>query len=138
MPGLKIYNIQNIAYARNYGVPKKNILIIPVPLHPKRLRWRGFNQSEKIADIIASNLQIPIDSTSLKRIKFKTPQAKLKKEDRIKNISNNFNWHGNKLNQQNIILIDDVTTTGATLNECAKVLKANGAKEVWGLVLANG
>jgi len=116
----------------------KNILIIPVPLHSKRLRWRGFNQSEKLASIIANELKIPISINNLKRIKFKKPQATLKKEDRIKNIHQAFTWHGDRLNNQSIILVDDVTTTGATLNECANVLKENGAKEVWGLVLANG
>lgn len=116
----------------------ETILIIPVPLHNKRLRWRGFNQSEKLAHFIANKSQIKINTENLKRIKFKKPQASLKKEARLKNIQNVFTWQGAKLNHQNIILVDDVTTTGATLNECAKILKANGANEVWGLVLANG
>ena len=93
---------------------------------------------EKIANIIANNLQIPINTNSLQRIKFKKPQANLKKTERIKNINQAFAWQDTRLNNQNIILIDDVTTTGATLNECAKILKANGANKVWGLVLANG
>ncbi len=115
----------------------KTTLIIPVPLHNKRLRWRGFNQSEKLAVRIATELKIT-QNNNLKRIKFKKPQSNLQKNERLKNIQAAFAWQGAKLDKQNIILIDDVATTGATLNECAKVLKANGATEVWGLVLANG
>jgi len=116
----------------------EKVLVIPVPLHNKRKRWRGFNQSEKLAQLIARQTEIPIETKSLKRVRLKQPQASLKKEARLKNIQNVFAWQSTNLNKKNIILIDDVTTTGATLNECAKVLKANGANEVWGLVLANG
>lgn len=116
----------------------ENTLIIPVPLHNKRLRWRGFNQSEKLAEYLSAKLQLKFDANSLKRVKFKRPQASLKKDQRLKNIHNVFAWHGAKIKGSNIILVDDVTTTGATLNECAKVLKQHGAREVWGLVLANG
>lgn len=133
---LNFLDTQIIKQAKNFK--PENIVVIPVPLHNKRLRWRGFNQSEKLAQSIADKLQIKIATDNLQRIKFKKPQASLKKEARLKNIQNVFAWQGDKLNQQNIILVDDVTTTGATLNECAKALKANGANEVWGLVLANG
>ena len=72
------------------------------------------------------------------RIKHKKPQAKLDEAQRQENIKNCFAWVGKKLTGQPIILIDDVTTTGSTLNECAKILKQNGAGEVWGLVVAKG
>ncbi len=116
----------------------QNTLIIPVPLHKKRLRWRGFNQSELLAQIIADKFDSEINTKDLKRIKNSSPQTKLNKDLREKNLIGNFRWNGADLNKKNIILIDDVTTTGATLNECAKELKKNNAGTVWGVVIANG
>ena len=117
-----------------------NSIIIPVPLHKKRKKWRGFNQSEIIAKKLVKNFQLKnnLDTKNLIRIKHKKAQVKLSKKEREKNIKDCFFWIGKNLKNKNIILIDDVTTTGSTLNECAKVLKNNGAKEVWGLVIANG
>ena len=115
----------------------KNI-IIPVPLHKKRLKWRGFNQSEELANNISRYFNLENNSSDLERIKFRRPQTKLDKNKRFKNIKNSFTWKGENLNKKNIILIDDVSTSTATLNECAKVLKENGANKVWGLVIAHG
>ena len=113
-------------------------LVIPVPLSKKRLRWRGFNQAELLAEKIAQNYNLELDHKNLIRIKHKKPQAKLDEIHRLENIKDCFKWRGNNLNKKNVILIDDVVTTGATLNECAKVLKASGAGEVFGLVVAKG
>lgn len=113
-------------------------LIMPVPLSKKRLNWRGFNQAELLARIIAEKYKLKLDNINLIRIKHKKPQAKLNEIHRLENVKGCFSWQGVNLNKKNIILVDDVVTTGATLNECAKVLKANGAGEVWGLVLAKG
>ena len=115
----------------------KNSLIMPIPLHKRRRRWRGFNQSELLAKIIGKNFDLEF-SEDLKRIKYTTPQAKLDRKQRKTNIKNCFVWTGKNLKNKNIILVDDVTTTGSTLNECARVLRANGAREIWGLVIANG
>jgi len=113
-------------------------LVIPVPLSKKRLRWRGFNQAELIAQKVAEKYNLKLDNKNLIRIKHKKPQAKLNEIHRLENIKGCFSWQGENLNKKNIILVDDVVTTGATLNECAKILKANGAGEVWGLVVAKG
>jgi len=115
----------------------RSALIMPVPLHPRRERWRGFNQAELIARELAEVMRLEIN-TGLKRIKYKQAQAKLKEKERFENIRGSFAWKGGDLSGENIILIDDVATTGATLNECALILKANGAGEVWGLVVAKG
>lgn len=112
-------------------------LIVPVPLHKKRLRWRGFNQAELIAQAVAGHYYWPV-SFSLERHKHKKPQAKLSEAERLHNIKGVFRWTGGSLENKNIILVDDVVTTGATLNECARVLKQNGAGEIWGLVVAKG
>lgn len=114
----------------------QNTLLIPVPLHKKRFKWRGFNQAELIADFITSNCKATINK-DLIRTKHKKPQAKLDKEKRQQNIINCYAWKGASLKGKNIVLLDDVVTTGSTLNECAKVLKLAGAKEVWGLVVAS-
>lgn len=134
-------------------------LIVPVPLHKRRLRWRGFNQSELLADYISENLalgmKIPVLGDILIRKKHTLPQMKVRKySERKENIRDAFvlnpNCHPNAnkgstlatakveplLQGQKILLVDDIATTGATLNECAKVLKNAGAKKVFGLVLA--
>jgi ComF family protein len=116
----------------------KDNLVVPVPLSKKRLRWRGFNQAELLARKVAGKYRLALDGDSLIRIKHKTAQAKLDEIHRLENIKGCFSWQGGNLNKKNIILIDDVVTTGATLNECAKVLKASGAGEVFGLVVAKG
>lgn len=113
-------------------------LIMPVPLHKKRRQWRGFNQAEAIAKILSEHFNIQINLNNLVRVKHKKPQAKLGEADRHDNIKNCFAWQGNNLYGRHIILVDDVTTTGSTLNECAKILKNNGAGEIWGLVAAKG
>lgn len=129
--------LKKIITAPKFLTDLENTIIIPVPLHKKRENWRGFNQSEKIAQVISKNFNLKINS-DLVRIKHKQPQAKLNSTQRKENIIDCFAWTGKNLSDKNILLIDDVTTTGSTLNECAKVLKQNKAREVWGLVIANG
>ncbi len=113
------------------------IIIIPIPLHKKRLNWRGFNQAYEISCVVAGHFKLPI-SQKLICAKNKKPQAKLNAEKRRKNIEGCFAWTGENLDGKNILLIDDVATTGSTLNECAKVLKEKGADKIWGLVVAHG
>lgn len=113
-----------------------NCLVMPVPLHPKRLRWRGFNQAEIIANKFVLPFDLKKDYLALGRKKYARPQARLKKKERTRNILNNFFYQGDYLSGRDILLVDDVITSGATLNECAKVLKDNGAGRVWGLAFA--
>lgn len=112
-------------------------LIVPVPLHPKRLKERGFNQAEVIAKLVARywkqdtrNLLVKTRDTG--------HQVGRTREDRIENINGAFelNRASRFMNHASILLVDDVWTTGATLSECAKTLKKAGVKKVWGLVLA--
>jgi len=119
-------------------------LIIPIPLHPRRLRWRGFNQAELLADFISLNLtiglEIPIEKNVLQRKKYTPPQMKIKSyKERVSNMQGAFclkKEEIKKIKNQNILLIDDVSTTGSTLLECAKILKFFGAKKVFGAVIA--
>jgi len=115
-----------------------DVIVIPVPLHKKRQKWRGFNQAEGLARYIAENFNLAVNTKDLRRVKNTKAQAKLNEEDRQNNLTDSFGWQGYTLNNKNIIIIDDVATTGATLEECAKVLKKAGAGEVWGAVVAKG
>ena len=116
----------------------KACLVMPVPLHKKRWRWRGFNQAQALAENFTANFRLPLITSGLIRYKHTKPQASLNEAERRHNLIGCFAWQGDNLNGQHVILIDDVATTGATLNECARVLKEAGASEVWGLVVAKG
>ncbi|MDP1760079.1 MAG: ComF family protein [Candidatus Woesebacteria bacterium] len=117
--------------------PPGDLVIAPAPLHGKREAERGFNQSELIARYVSKRLGIP-GGYALSKIKKTESQVKLDKAERIKNLSGAFRCTDKELIfKKTVLLIDDVTTTGTTLEECAKVLKQNGAKEVWGVVVAS-
>ena len=106
--------------------------IIPVPLYPLRLVKRGFNQSALIAKAVSKELNIPVDFKSCQRIKNTLQQTGFNKNQRKKNIKNAFSV-SNKFSAKHIAILDDVVTTGATVNELAKVLQHAGAEriEVW-------
>lgn len=112
-------------------------VIIPVPLHGKRLRERGYNQSALLAEHIGKLVSLPVDEQSLMREKFALPQARTSGiNERRNNVTDVFRCSGNLVAEKNVLLIDDVSTTGATLDACASVLKKAGALSVWGLTLA--
>ncbi|OGG91246.1 hypothetical protein A3H03_01765 [Candidatus Kuenenbacteria bacterium RIFCSPLOWO2_12_FULL_42_13] len=120
---------------------KRKIILVPVPLHKKRLNWRGFNQAELLTKKISSHFGWGIQPMLLLRQRYTKPQVKLKKEKRAQNIQGAFGIKPGQpetIKDALVILVDDVLTTGATMNECAKILKENGIKEVWGLALARG
>jgi len=106
-----------------------------VPLHRRRYAWRGFNQAEILARFWSSALGINMDRRLLYRRRNTKMQVKLNGEERRKNLLGAFAVRG-ALPAKRIILIDDVFTTGSTLQECARVLKLAGAVEVWGAALA--
>lgn len=113
-------------------------ILIPIPLHAARLRWRGFNQSELLGRLIAENLGLDFAPDLLARVKNTQPQVELDKEKRGQNIKGAFSLAPSILVSQSpsILLFDDVWTSGATLREAAKVLKRAGTTKVWGLTLA--
>lgn len=110
-------------------------VITPVPLFWwKRLR-RGYNQAALLSRIISEETGIRAQDI-LKRVKNTKTQTRLSESEREKNVMNAFTLHTNSIKNQNVILIDDVLTTGATMNECARVLKEHGAAEVYSCVAA--
>lgn len=114
----------------------QNWIIIPVPLHPKRQNWRGFNQSALIGQTLSNSIGLAY-SEKLKRIRHTKPQVTLKSWQRKKNISGAFSLSPNyQLPAANYLLVDDVWTTGSTLKECCYTLKRGGAQKVWAITLA--
>ncbi len=112
-------------------------LIIPVPLHKRRLRERGFNQSLLLAAQVGKKWNIPLDPLVLKRVRYTDPQTGLKKKERLKNIRGAFLVKKQKkIRDRRILLIDDVYTTGYTANECSRELIESGASKVGVLTLA--
>jgi ComF family protein len=109
-------------------------LILPVPLHPRRLRERGYNQSLLLARRLGKDLRVPTEPRRLLRIRPTPPQQGLLLADRQRNLRGAFALCG-PLRGEKILLIDDVMTTGATLRECAQVLKSGGAGEILVAVL---
>ncbi len=112
-------------------------IIIPVPLHAKRRKERGYNQSELLAKEIAMILDKPLFTSVVKRVTNTKSQTKLDAHERLENMAGAFSVSDNQTIQEKIILlVDDLITTGSTLNECARILKENKVKEVYALVLA--
>ncbi|KKU86511.1 MAG: hypothetical protein A2667_03465 [Candidatus Wildermuthbacteria bacterium RIFCSPHIGHO2_01_FULL_47_27] len=112
-------------------------LWIAVPLHKKKLKRRGFNQAALIAKELARRLGGDFAENMLTKIRFTPSQVELNREEREQNIAGAFECaNPEKVKERDILLVDDVFTTGATLEECAKVLRRAGAKMVWGVVIA--
>jgi len=97
--------------------------ILPVPLHPRRLRERGFNQAVILARGLSKRFDIPLDFTSLRRDRFTPPQVGLDRQQRSANVQGAFTVaHPERIAGRRLLLVDDVYTTGSTLTECARVL----------------
>lgn len=130
------------------GRTKGEFVLIPVPLHKKKLKDRGFNQAEEIAKYLAEAWKITLLSDVLIKTRKTESQTKLSKEQREKNVREAFRLReppsfahqrkgGSEIIQgKKVLLVDDVYTTGSTMNECARVLKEAGAKQVWGIAVA--
>lgn len=115
-------------------IPKSD-LIIPVPLHLKRLREREFNQTALIGYYFSRELKIPLIVNNLIKTKETPPQTFLNRKERLRNVKKAFSAHG--ISGSDVILIDDVITTGATVRECSEALIKSGAKSVTVIALAH-
>lgn len=114
-------------------------IIIPIPLHPKKLKERGFNQSDLLAIELSRITGIEVCCDAALRIKETLPQNKLKLEERFKNLEDAFEINSKKIyqiNGKNVIIIDDILTTGATAENMARSLKRHGARNIIFLSIA--
>jgi ComF family protein len=112
-------------------------VLVPVPLHPRRLRERGYNQSALIARELGRLSGAPVVEGSLVRSAYKSPQVRSSGvEERRRKVADAFACRDRRLAGIKAVLVDDVSTSGATLNACAAALKSAGAASVWGLVIA--
>lgn len=121
-------------------LPRENWdFIAPVPLHPLKLREREFNQAERLAAYLARETGIPLNARLLQRVNPTMTQTRLSRDQRAANMKGAFALRtGTKLKDKRIVVVDDVFTTGATTNACAKVLRAAGAAEVAVWTVARG
>lgn len=121
------------AVVRQLGLPATEAdRILPIPLHPTRLRERTFNQAELLARALANRMEIPCEGDLLIRCRPTRPQAELTREERSRNVRGAFDLRsGAGLKGSRLLLVDDVLTTGATAQACAALLKKAGARSAW-------
>ncbi len=106
-------------------------IVVPVPLHRRRLWWRGFNQAALLADELARRLKLPLDASAVVRMRATPPQTARDHDDRRRNVRRAFAIaHPNRISGRRVLLVDDVMTTGATADECARAILAAGARSV--------
>lgn len=115
----------------------RNSVLIPIPLDKNKLKSRGYNQSEELAKELSKIINVPALVNNLIKIKSTKPQMELSKTERETNLQNAFLIKNPaEIRGKKIFLVDDVYTTGSTMEECAKVLKNAGAESVWGIAIA--
>ena len=114
-------------------------LLMPVPLHPARQRERGYNQSDLLAQTLGDMISLPVVTRGFRRVRHTQPQVGLHSADRRENVQGAFVYQsrgGVAVCGQRIVVIDDVCTTGSTLEACSTALRSAGASAVWGFTLA--
>jgi len=111
-------------------------VIVPVPLHVRRLRERGYNQAALLARELGKGVGLPVLENALIRVRETSPQVDLNAEDRKENVRGAFHCPDDRLAGNRVLLGDDVYTTGATLEACSLALKQRGVRTVWALTLA--
>ena len=126
----------NILFEYWQHVPQPIDLVVPVPLHPRRQSERGFNQAHLLSEIFTTQAGVPLNATDLVRTRATVPQVGLGADERKTNVAGAFSWTGERLDGRRVLLIDDVCTSGATLEACAGALRKVGAGTIWALTLA--
>ncbi len=127
-------NLAVQAYTRRDG--QKPDIIVPVPLHKRRLLWRGFNQSAELSKALGKHTGAPVIHAALQRVRYTRPQTQLDLAQRQSNIKSAFTATRELVEGKHILLVDDVYTTGATLRECARTLMQAGTASINVFVLA--
>jgi len=133
-----------VDFVEEYLEEERFDYIIPIPLEKARQKKRGYNQAELLARVLGEAVNKPIFTNLVERRKKTKPQFGLNREERFENLSGAFEISKSRKEDvatiagKTVLLLDDLATTGATLNECARALKEAGVSEVYGLVLAHG
>lgn len=127
---------------KDWGDFWEDAMLIPVPLHKRRLRSRGYNQAEEICREIGCRLELPMLPGLLHRIRWTTSQTLLRREARLQNVSAAFTLEPGLASEpefgRRIILVDDVVTTGATIRGCARILRNSGYSRIHAFSVAHG
>ncbi|MDX1607601.1 MAG: phosphoribosyltransferase family protein [Candidatus Spechtbacterales bacterium] len=111
-------------------------VIIPVPMHKRKLKKRGFNQAELIARHLSDIINVPVKTETLIKTNRTIPQVKTdSRKERLQNLEGVFEVSNDSVKNKTILLVDDVITTGSTMRQCAIALNSAGTKEVWGLAV---
>ena len=110
--------------------------LLAVPLHRRRLRERGYNQSELLARELRRRWELPVAAGQLSRLRDTPPQVGLDRPGRRRNVADAFAWDGPQLGGGPVLLVDDVATTGATLEACGQALRAAGAGRIEAVTVA--
>jgi len=134
----KVFSIIIDTFIENHGIDVGRFdIVVPVPLHPARLRERGYNQSELLSESLAEKYRRPLMASKLLRQRHTPNQALLGKKERWTNIRSAFTIKDRAFfKKKSVLLVDDLLTTGATVSEAARILKDAGAKEVSALTLS--
>ncbi|MGN0169780.1 MAG: ComF family protein [Lachnospiraceae bacterium] len=134
----EFFGTETLAALRHWILALEVDGIVPVPLHPRRKRQRGYNQAELLAQQIGKACKIPVLSEYLVRNRATRPQKELNDLERKNNMKNAFLMVENAVQLNRVMLLDDIYTTGATLDAAAAVLKEHGTKQVYGLTVCIG
>jgi len=119
--------------------PMPSDLLVPVPLHPARQRERGYNQADLLARALGDMISLPVVTSGFERVRYTQSQISLNAADRRENVQNAFVFSSRRdsiVSDRHVVVIDDVCTTGSTLEACSVALKDAGARTVWGFTLA--
>lgn len=126
------------AWVKKHAITLAVDMVVPVPIHPRRHAERGFHQAEVLARVVAEALSAPMEA-ALQRARYTKPQARLTKQTRLQNVEGAFVLtKETSVRGKKILLVDDVYTTGSTMQACARVLRANGCTHAFGVTLARG
>lgn len=126
---------------RYYGAAIRELHIdgmVPVPLHPHKRRLRGYNQAQLLAEAFSKRIGIPVYKKQLLRVVETRPQKELDDRKRMENLKNAFQLGANAIKLKRVLLVDDIYTSGATIESCAKVLLEAGTEEVYYISMAIG